>query len=160
MECVGVHTHCIAKLKDMVNDADQVMVTNATLTTIEPQAATVALPGGGAMSTLRYSGFDQRDNIRYYVFQYRVGNQKPRPIVVSADIPLLVKHHVRIQDGPDLCLRTLTLEISGFDLSQAGALQRVLTAEDLLAYLASRPAPAAKSKRAKRTDGETNGLAQ
>ena len=107
------------------------------------------------MSTLRYSGFDQRDNTRSYVFQYHVPGEKARPIVVSAEIPLLVKHNVRIQDGPALCLRTLMLEISGFDLSQTGALLRVLTAEDLLAYLASRPAPAIKGKRAKRTDDDT-----
>jgi hypothetical protein len=129
------------------------MATNATVTN-EPQLAG-ELRGGAAMSTLRYSGFDQRDNTRSYVFQYRVAGEKAKPIVVSAEIPLLVKHHVRIQDGPALCLRTLMLEISGFDLSQTGALRRVLTAEDLLAYLASRPAPAIKGKRAKRTDDDT-----
>jgi hypothetical protein len=131
------------------------MATNATVTN-EPQLVS-ELRSGAATSTLRYSGFDQRDNTRYYVFQYHVAGEKARPIVVSAEIPLLVKHHVRIQDGPDLCLRTLMLEISGFDLSQTGALRRILTAEDLLAYLASQPAPATKAKRTKRTDGETNG---
>ena len=134
------------------------MATNATVTN-EPQLVG-QLRGGAATSTLRYSGFDQRDNTRYYVFQYRVEGEKSRPIVVSAEIPLLVKHHVRIQDGPDLCLRTLMLEISGFDLSQTGALQRVLTAEDLLAYLANQPPPAVKGKREKKTDGETHGPSQ
>ena len=135
------------------------MATNATVTN-EPRAVG-EFRSGEAKSTLRYSGFDQRDNTRFYVFQYRVSaGEKARPIVVSAEIPLLVKHHVRIQDGPDLCLRTLMLEIAGFDLSQAGAVQRVLTAEDLLAYLASQPAPTVKGKRAKRTDGETYGPSQ
>jgi hypothetical protein len=135
------------------------MATNATVTN-EPQLVG-ELRGGGAKSTLRYSGFDQRDNTRHYVFQYRVSaGEKARPIVVSAEIPLLVKHHVRIQDGPELCLRTLMPEIAGFDLSQTGALRRVLRAEDLLAYLASQPAPAVKGKRAKRADGETYGPSQ
>jgi hypothetical protein len=135
------------------------MATNATISS-DPHLG-AELRGGGATPTLRYSGFDQRDNTRYYIFQYRVApGEKARPIVVSAEIPLLVKHHVRIQDGPDLCLRTLMPEVAGFDLSQIGALQRVLTAEDLLAYLASQPAPATKSKRAKRTDGEADGPSQ
>ena len=68
------------------------------------------------MSSLRYSGFDQRDNTRYYVFQYCVPGVKARPVVISAEIPLLVEHHVRIQDGPALCLHTLMLEISGVRL--------------------------------------------
>jgi hypothetical protein len=134
------------------------MAINATVTN-EPQLVP-ALPGVGAMPTLRYSGFDQRDNTRHYVFQYRVGGEKARPIVVSAEIPLLVKYHVRIQDGPALCLRTLVLEMSGFDLSQTGALQRVLTAEDLLAYLASQPVPVIKGKRPKPADDETHGPSQ
>jgi len=129
------------------------MATNATVTN-EPQL-TGELRREGAMSTLRYYGFDQRDNTRSYVFQYRVAGEKARPIVVSAEIPMLVKHNVRIQDGPALCLRTLLLEISGLDLSQTGALRRVLTAEDLLAYLASRPAPPIKGKRFKRTDDDS-----
>jgi hypothetical protein len=135
------------------------MATNVPVTNEPPVAA--ELRGGGAMPTLRYSGFDQQQNTRYYMFQYRASAaEKARAIVVSADIPLLVKHRVRIQDGPDLCLRTLMLEIAGFDTSQAGAMQRTLTAEDLLAYLASQPVPASKSKRIKRADGETDGQSQ
>jgi hypothetical protein len=135
------------------------MATNPTVPN-EPHVV-AELRGGGAMPTLRYSGFDQRENTRYYMFQYRVSAaEKARAIVVSADIPLLVKHHVRIQDGPDLCLRTLMLEIAGFDASQTGAMERALTAEDLLAYLASQPVPASKSKRIKRTEGETDGTSQ
>jgi len=112
------------------------------------------------MSSLRYSGFDQRENTRYYVFQYCVPGEKARPVVISAEIPLLVEHHVRIQDGPALCLHTLMLEIHGFDRSQTGAPPRVLTAQDLLAYLASLPVPVIKGKRAKETDAETHGPSQ
>ena len=86
--------------------------------------------------------------------------EKSRPIVVSADIPLLVEHHVRIQDGPALCLHALMLENQGFDRAQTGAPRRVLTAQDLLAYLASLPVPVVKGKRAKETDAETHGPSQ
>lgn len=134
------------------------MATNATVTK-EPQLA-VERRGGGATSSLRYSGFDQRDNTRRYVFQYCVPGEKARPIVVSAEIPLLVQHHVRIQDGPALCLHALMMEIQGFDASQTSTPQRVLTAQDLLAYLASLPVPAIKGKRAKETDAETHGPSQ
>ena len=112
------------------------------------------------MSSLRYSGFEQRDNTRYYLFQYCVPGEKGKPIVVSAEIPLLVQHHVRIQDGPALCLHILALENQGFDLSQTGAPKRVLTAQDLLAYLASLPVPVTKGKRAKETDAENHGPSQ
>ena len=112
------------------------------------------------MSSLRYSGFEQRDNTRYYLFQYCVPGEKGKPIVVSAEIPLLVQHHVRIQDGPALCLHILASENQGFDLSQTGAPKRVLTAQDLLAYLASLPVPVTKGKRAKETDAENHGPSQ
>lgn len=133
------------------------MATNATVTT-EPQL--VGERRGGALSSLRYSGFDQRDNTRFYVFQYCMPGEKSRPIVVSAEIPLLVEHHVRIQDGPALCLHTLMLENHGFDLSQTGAPKRVLTAQDLVAYLASLPVPVVKPKRIKEGDAETHGPSQ
>jgi hypothetical protein len=103
--------------------------------------------------SIRYSGFDQRNDTRSYVFQYLVLGEKARPIVVSAEIALFLTHHVRIQDGPALCLHTLMSETNGVDLSQAGTLQRQLTAQDVLAYLASQPVPAqAKGKREKRSE--------
>jgi len=73
----------------------------------------------------------------------------------------MVQHHVRIQDGPDLCLHTLMLEIHSLDASQTEPPRRVLTAQDLFAYLASRPAPReTKGKRAKGTaETDTAGAA-
>ena len=126
------------------------MAIDATITQ-EPQAI-AEIRGAGAMS-IRYSGFDQRDNTRSYVFQYLVLGEKARPIVVTAEIPLFLEHHIRIQDGPALCLHTLMSEMNGLDLSQVGTLQRRLTAQDVLAYLASQPLPSpAKGKREKRAD--------
>ena len=117
----------------------------------EPQAVP-ELKVGGAMS-IRYSGFDQRDNTRSYVFQYIVLGEKAKPIVVTVEIPLFLTHQIRIQDGPALCLHTLMLEINGLDFPPTGTLRRQLTAQDVLAYLASRPLPAVvKGKREKRAD--------
>jgi hypothetical protein len=134
------------------------MATNASVTT-EPQLLR-ELRDGGARFVLRYSGFDQRDNTRSYVFQYLVPGEKSRPIVVSAEIPLLIEHHIRIQDGPALCLHTLTLEMQGFDLSRTGTLRRVLSSQDLLAYLASQASTVVKDKRGKRSEGEAYGPSQ
>jgi len=125
------------------------MATNGTTVTDEPKTVG-ELRVAGALATIRYSGFDQHDNTRSYVFQHIVPGQKARPIVVSAEIPLLLQHKVRIQDGPALCLHTLMLEIQDMDFSQTGILRRLVTAQDLLAYLASQPPPpAAKGKREK-----------
>jgi hypothetical protein len=122
-----------------------------TTITKEPQA--VGQLRGGATMSIRYSGFDQRNDTRSYVFQYLVLGEKARPIVVSAEIALFLTHHVRIQDGPALCLYTLMSEMSGVDLSQAGILERQLTAQDVLAFIASQPVPAqAKGKREKRAE--------
>jgi hypothetical protein len=113
------------------------------------------------MSTLRYFGFDQRENTRSYVFQYIIPGAKPRPIVVSAEIPLLVKYHVRIQDGPALCLHMLMAEVQGFDFSQIGTLRRLLTVQDLLVFVASHPQPTeVKGKREKPGDVESHGPPQ
>jgi hypothetical protein len=131
------------------------MTTNTTLTK-EPQAVAEVRVGSPA-SVLRYSGFDQQENTRSYVFQYIVLGEKAKPIIVSAEIPLLVKHHVRIQDGPALCLYTLMLEIQSLDFSQTGIVRRLLTAQDLAAYLASQPRPAeGKGKREKRAEANAD----
>jgi hypothetical protein len=97
---------------------------------------------------LRYAGFDQTGDVRAYLFQRVVIGEKNKLIVVAAEISLFVKHHVRIQDGPALCLHVLTLELESHELSEVVALRRALTENDVVAYLASRPQPApAKGKR-------------
>jgi hypothetical protein len=126
------------------------MAIDATITK-EPQAVG-ELRGARTMS-IRYSGFDQQADTRSYVFQFLVLGEKARPIVVSTEIALFLTHHIRIQDGPALCLHTLMSEMNGVDLTQTGTLQRQLTDQDVLAYLASQPLPVqAKGKREKRAD--------
>jgi hypothetical protein len=102
-------------------------------------------------AALRYAGFDQSGNVRSYLFQRVIVGEKNRLIVVTAEIPLLVKHHVRIQDGPALCLHVLLLELQSIELSQPPVSRRALTDTDILTYLAGRPqpAPSIKGKREK-----------
>src|SRR5712692_4012589 len=101
-------------------------------------------------AVLRYSGFDQVQNTRLYLFLSFVPGEKKKLIVVSAEMSLFVKHHVRIQDGPALCLRILKLEMYPLDLPQKELSRRVVTDEDMSAYVASRPKPEpARGKREK-----------
>jgi hypothetical protein len=101
-------------------------------------------------AVLRYSGFDQVQNTRLYLFQSFVPGEKKKLIVVSAEMSLFVKHRVRIQDGPTLCLHILKLEMQPVDLPEKEVSRRVVTDEDVTAYLASRPKPEpAKGKREK-----------
>jgi hypothetical protein len=92
---------------------------------------------------LRYTGFEQIGSVRTYLFNRVVIGQKSTPMVVTAEIPMFLKHHVSIQDGPALCLHVLSLE-------SADGPSRELTEDDIVAYLASKPRPVApKGKREK-----------
>ena len=95
---------------------------------------------------LRYAGFEQTGSVRTYLFNRVVIGQKSTPMVVTAEIPMFLKHHVSIQDGPALCLHVLSLET-------ADGPSRELTEEDIVAYLATKPRPPApKGKREKPID--------
>jgi hypothetical protein len=113
-------------------------------TTADPQLQPDApKPRTGAV--LRYAGFDQSGNVRSYLFQRVVLGEKNTLVIVAAEIPLLVKHHVRIQDGPALCLHVLLLDIQSIELSEP-VLRRALTDTDITSYLATRPQPAPSTK--------------
>lgn len=73
-------------------------------------------------------------------------------VVVSAEMLLFLKHHVRVQDGPALCLHTLALENEGMEPALKESPPRVLTDQDVIAYLATIPVPAIKGKREKRAE--------
>jgi len=54
-------------------------------------------------------------------------------LVITADLTLFLKHHVTIQEGPDLCARKLTADLAGI-----GPHDHQLTNEDLLAFATAR----------------------
>jgi len=99
---------------------------------------------------LRYTGFEQIGSVRTYLFNRVVIGQKSTPMVVTAEIPMFLKHHVSIQDGPALCLYVLSSDISKPEAASADGPSREVTEEDIVAYLATKPRPAApKGKREK-----------
>src|ERR1700676_2236824 len=55
----------------------------------------------------RYAGFDQAKDVRSYLFQILPPTEDLKLIVVNAEMSLFVKHRVRIQDGPAICLHAL-----------------------------------------------------
>jgi hypothetical protein len=82
---------------------------------------------------LRYIGFDQHDNTRAYKFDGVEKGQLNVQLVVTADLALFLKHHVNIQEGPDLCARKLTADPAGI-----GQHDHQLTDEDFLAFTTAR----------------------
>jgi cold shock CspA family protein len=94
---------------------------------------------------LRYMGFDQTESIRAYRFQGAAPGEETKTYIVTTDLALFRKHRVGIQEGPALCLQALVADLAGAD-SIPPPSRRVLTDQDMLAHLASRPAPAKKSR--------------
>ena len=82
---------------------------------------------------LRYMGFDQHDNTRVYKFDGVEGGHRIAQLVITADLMLFLKHHIAIQEGPDLCARKLSADLAGL-----GQDDHQLTNEDLLAFATAR----------------------
>jgi len=90
------------------------------------------------------TGFRQDQSVRHYAFEYVSAEGKRDACVVSADLGLLQKHHIPLQEVPLLCRRLL-------EAAEAGARQDLVFAEtDMLSYTANRAARLeADSKRKK-----------
>ena len=82
---------------------------------------------------LRYMGFDQHDNTRAYKFDGFENGHMMVQFVVTTDLTLFLKHHVSIQEGPDLCARKLNADLAGL-----GQQDHELTNDDLLAFATAR----------------------
>lgn len=82
---------------------------------------------------LRYMGFEQKHGARSYRFDGVTRGAPTVQYVITADLALFLKHHVGIQEGPNLCARKLAT-----DLAQLQAGEHVLTNEDLLEYARAR----------------------
>jgi hypothetical protein len=82
---------------------------------------------------LRYVGFDQHDNTRAYKFDSVEKGQPIVRLVITADLTLFLKHHINIQEGPDLCAHKLNADPTGLGLHDYQ-----LTDEDLLAFATAR----------------------
>ena len=93
-----------------------------------------------------YSGFTQDANVRCYCFQGVTPGERPASTThtvefrLSADISLLAKFRIQIQDGPSLCLRILN---GGLDAGEGGARRFTaysITQKDLAAFAEERDA--------------------
>src|SRR5690348_15232558 len=78
-------------------------------------------------------GFDQHDNTRAYKFDGVEGGHRMVQLVITTDMTLFLKHHIAIQEGPDLCARKLTADLAGL-----GQQDHQLTDGDLLAFATAR----------------------
>jgi len=87
----------------------------------------------GAMTHLRYMGFDQSENIRHYRFDSISKGQPISHFVVSAVLLLFRKHRVGIQEGPTLSMRRLACDLEGICPSCHS-----LTEGDLLDFVTAR----------------------
>ncbi len=98
------------------------------------------LPAG---TFLQYLGFDHTGSVRTYRFRGHSRGEEPRDYVVKADLALFARHHVGIQEGPTLCLHRLMEHPDACGLPVRSGPDS-LTDADMLAHLATRPAPKTK----------------
>jgi hypothetical protein len=109
-------------------------------------AARVQPPEGAASMRILYMGFNQEVNVRFYKFQGVASTDRPTAtartvdLTVTADMALLIKHQIRIQDAPSLCLEILTSALSKKEDDAIRSASYALTREDLSAFTSRRTA--------------------
>jgi cold shock CspA family protein len=107
------------------------------------------------ITRLRYIGFEHRGNIRAYLFESLAPGTEKRKFTVNADLALFTRHHVGMQEGPALSLHLLVEELDAEGTAAQASFKCSLTDREMLAHVASRPAPRAKPgfKRAQPASG-------
>ena len=86
---------------------------------------------------LQYVGFEQVKNVREYIFHGVAHGEETKVFVVSTDMALFLRHHVHMQDGPVMCLRTLKAELETVDPVKPPPLRREITDQHMLTYMAA-----------------------
>jgi hypothetical protein len=93
-----------------------------------------------------YAGFSQQSNIRCYHFQGATPGERPSvpaqtmEFCLNADISLLAKFGIQIQDGPALCLRILSSGLEAGAVNARRFASYAVTAKDLAAFAEERDA--------------------
>src|SRR6267154_6148965 len=100
---------------------------------------------------LRYTGFDQAENIREYKFEGVAAGETAEHFVVSADLALFTQYRVALQEGPALCLKRLSA-----DLETPQQLPHQLTNGDLSVHLADRAAAAERKTSSRKLRNHRN----
>jgi hypothetical protein len=92
----------------------------------------------------RYMGFSQQANVRRFRFQgLKPAERLTKPsnnidFELSADMALLARYRVRVQDGPSLCLRILTFALSAGEDNAPQFASYAITQGDVAAYTDAR----------------------
>ena len=99
---------------------------------------------------LRYLGFDQKQNTRFYRFEQPVNGEAALRFVITADLALFLEHRIHLQEGPALCAVKLASDLEN---QRLGGHQ--LTNADLVAHVTARVSAEAhrtelRTKRAQR----------
>ena len=117
---------------------------------LEPPAA--VHPGADRykeITQLRYVGFLHLDNLRHFRFERITPGGPTQCFEVAANLGLFHSMRIAIQEGPVLCMRVIAAELeSGRRWEELACCP--LTEQHMRDYLASRPAPGAKSAKAPR----------
>lgn len=95
---------------------------------------------------LRYMGFSHAPNKRIYLFDRVAKGEQTIHFAVAADLALLAKHRIALQEGPALCARKLTA-LPGTGSNPA---DQELTEADLAVYLSSRAEAEARKLESRR----------
>jgi len=101
---------------------------------------------------VRYAGFQQKGNVRAYLFESVKADGETQTATVAVDLALFAKHHVGIQEGPALCLGLVMAKMHGSETESDLPPEQSLGDTDMLTYLARRAASskASSSRKAKR----------
>ena len=99
---------------------------------------------------LRYLGFDQTQNTRFYRFEKPVRGETALRFVITADLALFLEHRISLQEGPALCAVKLASDLENRQLGE-----HQLTNADLVAHVSARASAEAhrteiRTKRAQR----------
>ena len=95
------------------------------------------------IGSLRYMGFEHRGSVRCYCFEKVTSRRQTQAFSVAADLRLFQTYGIRIQEGPALCLRVLSVRLES-EPDQESLIQCSLTPQDMTAFVASqlrRPRP-------------------
>jgi hypothetical protein len=103
---------------------------------VRPEESAGSLAGAGNKPyEIRYQGFEQTHNIRFFKFQVWRSGEENKEAVVTADLALFRKHDIGIQEGPGISLRLLEAEFQASGAIDGIAWTRTVSDKDMLAHL-------------------------
>lgn len=93
-----------------------------------------------------YMGFHQQANLRCFRFQAiqpkerTAKTSKAIDLTLTADLSLLARYKISIQDGPTLCLQILVGALTGAEENAVAFASYAITLQDVIAYASARTA--------------------